>query len=227
MNISKNGIDLIHSFEGCRLKAYKALATEQYYTIGWGHYGADVSKDMIITQKQADDLFLQDISKYEARVNKYNSTYKWTQNEFDALVSFAYNIGSIDQLTDNGRRSKSIIAQKILLYTKSGGAVIPGLVTRRKKERDLFVSLAPSTNKSRIYAAPYTLRINCKNADVGLLQKQLNQVMNAGLVVDNKYGRLTKQAVLDFQKRFFKDEREHDGVYGPKTKQKLEELLNA
>ena len=56
MSISQNGIDLIKSFEGCRLEAYKALSTEQYYTIGWGHYGPDVTAGMKITQEQADAM---------------------------------------------------------------------------------------------------------------------------------------------------------------------------
>lgn len=49
MTTSKNGIDLIKQFEGCRLKAYKALPSEQYYTIGYGHYGADVTAGMTIS----------------------------------------------------------------------------------------------------------------------------------------------------------------------------------
>lgn len=50
MNISKVGKDLIKSFEGCVLHAYKPVASEQYYTIGWGHYGPDVYAGMTITQ---------------------------------------------------------------------------------------------------------------------------------------------------------------------------------
>ena len=70
---------------------------------------------MTISEKQAS-LWLQ-ISlnkKYAPKVNKYNGKYHWTQNEFDALVSFAYNIGSIDELCAHGKRSKSQIADAML-----------------------------------------------------------------------------------------------------------------
>lgn len=137
---SQKGIDLIKSFEGCWLEAYKAVPTEKYYTIGYGHYGSDVVKGMVITQTQADAFIVKDLAKFEAAVMAYDSKYHWTQSEFDALVSFAYNVGTIKQLTDNGARAKEVIADKILQYTKSGGNVLNGLVKRRKAERELFVS---------------------------------------------------------------------------------------
>lgn len=71
---------------------------------------------------------------------KYNSKYKWNQNEIDALVSFAYNIGSIDALTANGTRSRATIAAKMLQYNKAGGKVLNGLTRRRKAERELFLT---------------------------------------------------------------------------------------
>lgn len=137
--ISVNGLNLIKSFEGCRLKAYKALPTEKYYTIGYGHYGAHVTPNLQITQYQAELLLLKDLAKFCAMVNIYDHKYKWTQNEFDALVSFAYNIGNIEQLTAKGTRTKAQIADKIPAYCKSGKKVIPGLVRRRTAERALFL----------------------------------------------------------------------------------------
>lgn len=137
--ISVNGLNLIKSFEGCRLKAYKAVKTEKYYTIGYGHYGADVLPNLAITQLQAELLLLHDLNRFCAAVNKYDHIYKWTQNEFDALVSFAFNIGSIDQLTAKGTRTKAQIAAKIPEYCKSGKKVLPGLVRRRTAERALFL----------------------------------------------------------------------------------------
>ena len=137
MKISSVGIKLIQSFESCKLTAYKAVSTEKYYTIGWGHYGADVKKGMKITQAQADAYLISDLAKFEAKVNKY-SKYNFNQNQFDALVSFAYNVGSIDQLTDNGKRSISVISSKITAYNKSGGKVLAGLTRRRKAEKELF-----------------------------------------------------------------------------------------
>lgn len=151
MNISSNGIALIKQFEGCRLKAYKCVSTEKYYTIGYGHYGSDVTKDMVITQPKADELLVSDLSKFVKHVNTYNAKYNFNQNQFDALVSFAFNIGSINQLTNNGKRTITEISNKITAYNKSGGKVIAGLVTRRKKEKELFdtpVTETTTTKKS-------------------------------------------------------------------------------
>lgn len=138
MKTSERGISLIKKFEGCRLQAYKPVATEKYWTIGYGHYGADVAPGAVITQYQADAYLILDLEKFEKKVEKYNSKYMWTQNEFDALVSFAYNIGSIDQLTANGTRSKSEIAAKIPAYNKAGGKVLAGLTKRRAAEQAMF-----------------------------------------------------------------------------------------
>lgn len=138
--MTKRGLDLIKSYEQCRLTAYKAVSTEKYLTIGWGHYGADVRSGQTITQAEADALFLKDLQKFEMEVMRFESIYKWTDNEYSALVSFAYNVGSIDQLTASGTRSKSVIADKIMLYNKSGGKVLEGLTKRRKSERELFLS---------------------------------------------------------------------------------------
>lgn len=56
MKLDKKGLDLIKSFEGCKLKAYKCVPTEKYYTIGYGHYGKDVKPGMVINSKQAEEL---------------------------------------------------------------------------------------------------------------------------------------------------------------------------
>lgn len=134
MKISQRGIDLIKQFEGCRLTAYKDPAG--VWTIGYGHTES-VKQGMKITQEQAEELLKKDLAVYEAKVEKY-SKYNWNQNQFDALVSFAYNIGSIDQLTSNGRRSIKTISDKILEYKKAGGKTLEGLVRRRKAEKELF-----------------------------------------------------------------------------------------
>lgn len=138
MKTSQWGINLIKKYEGCRLTAYKPVQTEKYWTIGYGHYGPDVQPCATITQYQADLYLILDLEKFEKKVDKYNAKYMWTQNEFDALVSFAYNIGSIDQLTDNGKRTKQQIAAKIPAYNKAGGKVLAGLTKRRKEEQALF-----------------------------------------------------------------------------------------
>lgn len=147
MKTSERGIALIKQFEGCRLQAYKAVPSEKYYTIGYGHYGPDVAANTVITQYQADAYLVLDLAKFEQKVDKY-SKYNWTQNEFDALVSFAYNIGSIDQLTQNGTRTKQQIAAKIPEYRKAGGKVLQGLVKRRAAEQALFLEGSTASNPS-------------------------------------------------------------------------------
>ena len=138
MKTSQVGINLITQFEGCKLVAYKAVPTEKYLTIGYGHYGSDVTPNMTITKSQAELFLKNDLVKFEQKVNKYMPQYNFTQNEYDAMVSFAYNIGSIDQLTANGTRTMQQIANKIREYNKAGGKVLQGLVKRRQAEYDLF-----------------------------------------------------------------------------------------
>ena len=137
-NLSANGLNLIKSFESCKLTAYKCLPTEKYYTIGYGHYGSDVKAGMKITKEQAEELLLQDCKKAIKNVNSFMSKYNFNQNQFDALVSFAFNVGSINQLTASGTRTLEQISSKITAYNKSGGRVIAGLVKRRAKEKELF-----------------------------------------------------------------------------------------
>ncbi len=142
MKTSQTGIDLIKKFEGCRLDAYKCPAG--VWTIGYGHT-AGVSAGQKISPAQAEAYLRADLEKYEKNVEKYNDRYKWTQNEFDAMVSFAYNLGSIDKLTARGTRTKAVIAEKMLLYNKVGGKVIAGLKKRRKEEQKLFLAGAEET----------------------------------------------------------------------------------
>lgn len=146
MKISENGLNLIKSFEGCRLTAYKDSVG--IWTIGYGTTNADraitgtaIVSGLKINQATADEWLKKSVDvKYGPKVEKYNGIYIWNQNEYDALVSFAYNIGSIDQLTANGTRKRSTIAEKILQYNKAGGKVFAGLTRRREAERALFLT---------------------------------------------------------------------------------------
>ena len=189
MKISNDCIALIKQFEGCQLTAYKCPAGT--WTIGYGHT-AGVTEGMKITQIQAETYLQSDLAKFEKNVNKFSS-YKWTQNEFDALVSFAYNIGSIDQLTANGTRAKTTIALKMLEYNKdSNKNVLPGLVKRRQAEYDLFTCGGISVSK-------ITLKIGNRGDAVVLLQERLNALgYNCGKV-DGFFGQKTLEAVKAFQ----------------------------
>lgn len=136
MVTSQNGIDLIKKFEGCRLTAYRCAAGK--WTIGYGHT-AGVVAGQSITQEQAESLLIDDLEKFELNVMKFNSIYHWNQNEFDALVSFAFNLGSINELVKNGSRTKEEIANKIPAYNKAAGKVLSGLIDRRAEEKALFL----------------------------------------------------------------------------------------
>lgn len=140
MKISEQGIALIKSFESCKLTAYKALSTEEHYTIGWGHYGADVKAGQTISQDEADALFLTDLQRFVRYTNTYTKKLMLNQNQFDALVSFCYNCGhgTLKKLVSG--RSVEEIAEHITdePYTRSKGKVIKGLVWRRQEEKELY-----------------------------------------------------------------------------------------
>lgn len=158
--VSKKCITLVKEFEGLHLKAYRDEVG--VWTIGYGITNADkaitkvtVKAGLKITEKTADNWLERSLnSKYLQKVMKYDKKYNWNQNEIDALVSFAYNIGSIDGLTANGTRSRATIAAKILEYNKAGGKVYRGLTRRRKAERKLFLTATKAKKKAvkKVYA---------------------------------------------------------------------------
>lgn len=135
LKISEPGLQLLKSFEGCRLKAYWDV---NGYSIGYGHHGPDVTKDMKITQQQAVDFLKKDVSRFEKAVN--DLPYEWNQNQFDALVDFAYNCGTGNLLKLTAKNTRSIpeISNKITAYCKAGGVALSGLVNRRRAEQRLF-----------------------------------------------------------------------------------------
>ena len=135
MKISNKGLELIKRFEGCRLDAYPDSGGT--WTIGYGHTKG-VTSSQNITQAQADAFLVEDCGRAEAEVNKYMSNYNFNQNQYDALVSFAFNIGSIDKLTVNGTRTIVQISEKIPAYCNCAGKKLQGLVNRRAAEKKLF-----------------------------------------------------------------------------------------
>lgn len=213
MKIGQAGIDLIKKFEGCQLTAYKCPAG--VWTIGYGHT-AGVKEGQKISSAQAEAYLRADLEKYEKKVEKYAGTYRWTQNEFDAMISFAYNIGSIDKLTASGTRSKAVIAEKMLLYDKAGGKVLAGLTKRRQAERELFLSesSAKGTAVEKAGVARSILKKGSRGADVTYLQQRLTAKGYGAGAIDGIFGQKTLEAVKAFQA-------EHglivDGIVGTKT----------
>lgn len=139
-HISQRGIDLIKIFESCRLTAYQ-LAGETYYTIGYGHHGADVLPNMTISQERADELLRLDLVKFEQYVRQYVTDIELTQCRFDALVSYVYNRGpkGLKQLAANCSTVDEYAAG-IVTYWGSAQRYKNGLLRRRRKEQELFLS---------------------------------------------------------------------------------------
>lgn len=137
-NIGQAGLALIMQFEGCRRKAYQCAAG--VWTIGYGHT-AGVAQGQTITQEQAEAYLKQDCEKFERYVN--NAAYvpiteTLNQNQFDALVSFAFNCGQGNLKKLCAGRTAGQIKEAILLYNKAAGKVLSGLVRRRAAEAALF-----------------------------------------------------------------------------------------
>lgn len=136
MRTSEKGMSLIKKFEGLRTKAY--ICPAGVWTIGYGHTGPEVVPGLVWSQEQADAALKSDLVRFETKVNDWDTKYHWTQNEFDALVSFAYNLGTIKQLVDYGNRTREEIISHWTLYCNAGGKKLPGLVRRREEEVKLF-----------------------------------------------------------------------------------------
>lgn len=140
------------------------------FDIGYGITSADksvtgktIGPGMKISKATAEKWLKESLEeKYAPKVMKYDHIYHWNENEFGAMLSFAFNIGSIDQLTDYGKRSKKVIAEKILLYNKAGGRVLRGLTRRRIAERKLFLTPVekeekkPMEKENIVYFKKYT-----------------------------------------------------------------------
>jgi lysozyme len=142
MNCSQCGIDLIKRFEGCKLKAYQDIVG--VWTIGYGHTGADVVPGMVITQEKADDCLESDLAKFEQGIEDALEV-EVTQGQFDAMCSFAYNLGlhalkgsHLFKYVNAGEFD--LASKEFVKWARAGGVVVEGLLRRREAERDLFTS---------------------------------------------------------------------------------------
>lgn len=141
MKTSEAGKEFIKLKEGLKLETYKCSSNVS--TIGYGHTGSDVHAGMKITKEQAEKLFAIDIQIHENNVNKLVKV-PLTQNQFDALVSFEFNIGygafkdsTLLRLLNQGKYSES--AEQFTRWVYSGGKVSAGLQKRRGEEKRLFL----------------------------------------------------------------------------------------
>lgn len=144
--LGENGKWLIQGFEKLSLVAYKDGGG--VWTIGYGHTGPDVNYDMICTIAQADKWFDQDTETAIAGINRLVKV-PLTQNQFDALVSFVYNLGvgafeksTLLKVLNAGDYAGA--ADQLLRWDHDNGVQVPGLTRRRKAERELFLKPAPA-----------------------------------------------------------------------------------
>ncbi len=141
-HIGRAGLELVKSFEGLYLNPY--LDPVGVWTIGWGHTGEEAYPGNRITKAKAEELLRDDLGLFELAVQRLVKV-PLNENERDALISFAYNVGAgglaestlLRKLNAGDRRGA---ADEFLRWTKGGGRELPGLVRRRKAERELFLS---------------------------------------------------------------------------------------
>jgi lysozyme len=142
VRLSQTGLDLIKEFEGLRLKAYSDIGGVP--TIGYGTTGPEIKLGMEITKAEAEDLLRADVAAFERGVSNLVKV-AINQNEFDALVSFSYNVGLNALQTStllrllNANADRAVVASEFLRWNKVGTQVVEGLTRRRKAEQALFL----------------------------------------------------------------------------------------
>lgn len=220
MKTSEKGLAMIESFEGCLLKASNKL--DGVWTIGYGqtgrYYGKRVRRGMTTTKAEAH-AWLRDhsIKTYEDAVTQAVKV-PLNQNQFDALVSFTYNVGvgALKQSTALRKLNAGDYAgaaDALTMWTKCRRKVLAGLVRRRKEERALFLTpvTQPQTGNTDL------LRKGDKGDDVKLLQHRLN-ILGSQLAEDGIWGVQTDSAVRGYQ---YRAGLTVDGIVGAKTKAAL------
>ncbi len=172
MKASEDLKTLIKYWEGVRLTAYKAHSSEEYWTIGYGHYGPDVYEGMEITAEQADAYFEQDIAAFEAAANRIIANYglEASQSVFDAMLSLSYNFGPswVETYAGSWRLARYVkagfkdssgnkipdleIADAFAVLCSAGGEILPGLLKRRLNEAEIFLYSDYSTSFTNFVA---------------------------------------------------------------------------
>ena len=197
--IGQAGLALIKQYEGCRLAAYRCAAG--VWTIGYGHT-AGVHSGMTITQAQADAYLQQDIAKFAGYVNNpayVPITANLNQNQFDALVSFAFNLGAGNLRKLCKGRTAAQIALAMTQYRKANGKVLAGLRRRRAAEQALFnkpVSAAtPAQNQNTEDYNMKTIKKGSKGNAVKVWQ------IIIGAAADGIFGSGTESATKTWQSK--------------------------
>lgn len=211
---SQKGIDLIKSFEGCRLVAYQDSVG--VWTIGYGHTSG-VYAGMTITEQQAEDFLRADLGTSESAVNRL-VTYSINQNQFDALVSFTFNVGSGNfggstLLKKLNAGDTTGAADQFDVWVYAGGQVLEGLVRRRAAEKELFLNGTVTGGGSNPSSGDATIQA---------FQTWLNNTYSAGLTADGVYGNNTKKAAIKAYQKILGVTA--DGVFGAASKAAVKTL---
>ena len=146
MKLSVEGLNLIKRFEGVRNRPYRCSAG--LWTVGVGHLIGDgkllpKSWDRTFTEEEINALLVRDLSQFERGVGMYIKV-PLRQHEYDALCSFAFNLGlgTLQRSTLRqkiNRNDKEGAAKEILKYCRAGGKIIKGLQKRREAEYQMFL----------------------------------------------------------------------------------------
>tara|TARA_R100000664_G_C2741123_1_gene129586 strand:+ start:933 stop:1382 length:450 start_codon:yes stop_codon:yes gene_type:complete len=149
MKTSEKGIELIKHFEGCRLEPYRCSA--DVLTIGYGHT-RNVIENMKITEDTAEALLQQDLKDFEDHVTSL-SQVELNQDQFDALVSWTFNLGAGNLKTSTmlkvlNQKKYDEVPEQMKRWNKSAGVVNDGLVKRRLAESLLFLGEDWKTNNN-------------------------------------------------------------------------------
>jgi lysozyme len=142
VKINKAGLALIKRFESLQLKAY--LCPAKVWTIGYGHT-EDVKQGQTITSHQADVILESDLETYEDCVERACKGRPLNENQFSAMVSLCFNIGTAAFVNSSLRKlvlrgDFTAAAAEFGRWVRGGGKVLPGIVARREAERDLFIA---------------------------------------------------------------------------------------
>lgn len=152
--MTQEGIELIKSFEGLRLKAYKCPAG--VWTIGYGHTKG-VKEGDVITEQEAEDMLKKDVVGFEINV-RGAVIPNLNDHQYDALTSFAYNVGlgnfrksTLLRLINSGITAREDITNQFMRWVYAGGKKLTGLVRRRTAEAELYFLPAVPGNSELKY----------------------------------------------------------------------------
>lgn len=230
MEVSKNGLALIKRFEGYSASRYicpAGIPTIGYGSTRWWN-GEPIPLGATVTYAEAEQLKARDLIEYQQAVNNLIAV-PLKQNQFDALVSFVYNVGveafagsTLRRLINQGDFTGA--AEQFDRWVWAGGQRLPGLVGRRDQEEALFLSsVQAGILNTEWHAVAYGQRLlrltqpMLTGADVSNVQRALN-AKGFALATDGVFGPLTAGAVTQFQRD---SGLVPDGIVGPRTRAAL------